>query len=711
MCAVRRCLNRGPQEAPLAWVEPGEEGRRERPCDWIRGLQQPSGVNSRTRSNPKAGDHRCHGEPRMDNRPRKSKSTLESSVRKDASQTASMRPEPGCQLEATGCARNGRASSEARSGVSPVPPGVESATYNTMGLDSEHGNSDSSADAVCIGKPPGPARSRTGGGASVVVRARESRVHGEGGQSTGTTSSAQGQAVYAATKPDWVWLLSVQKKLYQRSKNDPVYVFSKVWGLVTDPRNLRCALHRVARNRGHRTPGVDGITVRALVDKHGVEPFVHRLREELRHRTYRPSPARRVLIPKPGQLGKKRPLGIPTVTDRVVQAALKNILEPIFEADFYPASYGFRPGRGVHAAMEHLRLLLRPRPDRVHGGKLDRLPYQWALEGDIKGCFDNIGHHALMNRIRRRVDDPKVCRLVVAFLKAGVMHESQFLRTDSGTPQGGILSPLLANIALSAIDERYERHVWPRHKPTVRTDPVDIQRRAKENRGGDKRRGLPVFYLVRYADDFILLVSAPPGSEQDSQAERIAHEEKTALASYLKDQLGLELSETKTLVTPVTEPMRFLGHHIRCRIHPRRKEWVSASVIPKDRSQLFRERIKKLFSKETTSRALGAQIRALNPMLRGWANFYRHAWGAKKVFNGLDHYVWWTIARWLKKKHRVSLLRLGKRFGWHKPGGRALRWHEDGQQVFEASTVRVEQYKLGWMHAPYFAQVDGEPGA
>jgi RNA-directed DNA polymerase len=528
----------------------------------------------------------------------------------------------------------------------------------------------------------------------------------------GRARAAPEKAVYAAPRSDEGWLRNVQRVLHQRSRTDLDFVFRKLWGFIVDLRTLRCALQRVARNRGRRTAGVDGVTMAKLVRNAGAERFVHDVRDALKLQSYRPSPVRRVLIPKPGSPGKYRALGIPTITDRVVQAAVKSILEPIFEADFFPVSYGFRPGRGVHGALEHLRMLLRPRPLDRSGEVENRLPYQWAVEGDIKGCFDNIDHHALMNRVRRRVGDSKVNRLVVAFLRAGVLAEDQFARTDTGTPQGGILSPLLANIALSAIEERYERHVWPRRTPTLRTDPQEITRRANERRTTDRRRGLPIVLPTRYADDFILLVGVPPGPDQQAQAERVAREEKTALAAFLKSELGLELAEAKTLVTPVTTPMRFLGHHVLVRRHPGHRRPVSASLVPRERSQLFREKIKRLFQKPSTGLSLRDQLRKLNPMLRGWANFYRHAWGAKKVFGALDHYVWWTIARWLRKKHRLSLQRLAVRYSWTKSGGRALRWYDGDTKLFEMSSVRVEQYKLGWMHEPYFAtNIDGEPGA
>ena len=516
----------------------------------------------------------------------------------------------------------------------------------------------------------------------------------------------QRQAMYVATAPDREWLLSVQRKLHARSRNNPDYVFQKLWGLITDPQNLRNALSRVARNRGRRTAGVDGVTVHHVVAR-GVDAFVEELRSALRAGSYRPSPVRRVTIPKAGQPGKFRPLGIPTVKDRVVQAAMKNILEPIFEADFYPTSHGFRPGKSTHGALEHLRMLLRPR--EVGADAKRRLPYQWAVEGDIKGCFDNIDHHGLMVRVRRRVGDAKANRLIVAFLKAGVLSEDQFSRTTSGTPQGGILSPLIANIALSVIDERYERYVWPRRTPTLRTDPREIERRASDCRSTDRRRKMVVCFPIRYADDFLVLVSAPPGPNQQAEAQAAAEQERRALATLLKEQLNLELSETKTLVTPVTKPLRFLGHHVRVRVHPSNGKLVSTAVVPKDRSWRLRELIKAHFSLPTALKSLEERLQRLNPVLRGWANFYRYAWGAKHVFDGLDRYVWQTILRWLRKKHyRVSMRFLRARYGWRKPGRRSTKWRDGTTMPFEMRSTKVSQFKLGWLRLPDFLSTSME---
>jgi group II intron reverse transcriptase/maturase len=515
--------------------------------------------------------------------------------------------------------------------------------------------------------------------------------------------------MYVATELDESWLRNEQRKLYTRSRETPEYIFRKVWGLITDPRNLRIALARVARNKGHKTPGTDGQTAGQVL-REGADKWLGDLRVELRAGLYRPKPVRRVLIPKAGQPRKFRPLGIPTIKDRVVQAALKNILEPIFEAGFRPSSHGFRPGKSVHGALAHLKMFLRPRALRAERAR--RLPYQWAIEGDIKGCFDHIDHHALMERFRNRVRDTKVNRLVVAFLKAGVLSEQQFLRSEAGTPQGGILSPLLANIALSAIEERYERHVWPWRTPTRLTDPKAIEQRAARTRTRDRVHGRPVMYPIRYADDFILLVSAPLGPNQATEAEKVAVQEKVALGSFLKDTLGLELSEAKSLVTPVTRTMTFLGHNVRVRSHPGHGNAVCTVVIPKERSRRLRLRIKGLFRQGTTAASLRNRLQKLNPILRGWCYFYRYAWGAKHVFSYIDHYVWWTIFRWLRKKHRrAGVGELIAQYGWRKPGRRALHWQEGRTTPFRLSSVHVTPFQLYWLHPPDFAMHSREPGA
>ena len=521
-----------------------------------------------------------------------------------------------------------------------------------------------------------------------------------------TVPTPLGQAMYVASTADWQWLQSVQRKLYTRSWTEPGYVFEKLWGLVTDPRNLRCALARVARNRGRKTAGVDKVTVHG-VHAFGIDRFLTRLRWELRLRVFRPSPVRRVMIPKPGKRGQFRPLGIPTVKDRVVQAALKNVLEPIFEADFYPQSFGFRPETGAHAALERLRLLLTPQPKSKPRGER-RCAYQVAIEGDIKGCFDHIDHHGLMNRLRRRVRDPKVNRLIVAFLRAGVLTEGMLSTTDTGTPQGGILSPLLANIALSLVEERYERHSWPRHEPTPLSDRRKITQRAQANRASDRRRGRTVITPIRYADDFLLMVSVPPGPDHKERALATAEQEKDDLARELKERLGLELSPTKTLVTLVTNPLRFLGHHARLQNH-HLYGWLSNAVIPKARSRRLRETIKGMFDQSTTRESLKTQLEGLNRLLRGWGYYYRHARGAKQVFVDLDRYVWTTVCRWLHKKHpRTPTRELYARYGWRKSGGKSVYWSHGSTALFMLSTLRVERFQLRWLRSPSFAETSME---
>jgi group II intron reverse transcriptase/maturase len=503
--------------------------------------------------------------------------------------------------------------------------------------------------------------------------------------------------MYVASSPDKDWLLSKQRALYARSKENHDYEFRKLWGLLTDPANLRIAFQRVARNQGSRTAGVDRITVRNLTAKGamGVDAFLTQIRSDLRAGTYRPNPVRRVLIPKAGKPGAFRPLGIPTVRDRVVQAALKNILEPIFEADFYPISHGFRPGRGVHGALAHIRNWLRPWRTRGEGSGP---PYQWVVEGDIKGCFDNINHHNLMSRVRKRIGDVKVTRLIRAFLKSGVLTGGQFFRTETGTPQGGILSPLLANIALSVLEERYREYL--RSKGKLTAEMIRFQM---------KSRGQIVKVPIRYADDFLILIGAPKGPEQMERAYKAAVEEKAELASFLKEEMGLSLSEEKTLVTPVTSAIHFLGHSLRVRYVQMLGATLCVLSIPKEKSQQLRRTVKNIFRRETLGDTLKSRLELLNPILRGWGYFYRHTGTAGQVFDKLDHYVWWTILRWVRKKHpRLGSKALLGRYAWRKPGGKAFYFREGGVTPFRLKSIPRGAFRVTWLKPPSFASMSME---
>ena len=243
---------------------------------------------------------------------------------------------------------------------------------------------------------------------------------------------------------------AMQTKLHQWAAKDPGHQFNDLYNLVCDPAFLVVAWNRVRSNKGSRTAGVDGVTPRSIAPV--AEEFLKGLRGNLKARRFTPTQVRQKRIPKSG--GRLRCLGIPTAVDRVVQASLKLVLEPIFEADFEPCSYGFRPRRRAQDAIAEIHYLTSPPRN-----------YEWVFEGDIAACFDEIDHTALMGRVRRRVGDKRVLALTKAFLRAGLLTEEGLdRRTITGTPQGGVLSPLLANIALSVLDEHFA-HKWEKLGP------------------------------------------------------------------------------------------------------------------------------------------------------------------------------------------------------------------------------------------------------
>ena len=453
------------------------------------------------------------------------------------------------------------------------------------------------------------------------------------------------------------FVLDMQRKLYRWSNEDPDKVFADLFNLVCDRRVLAEAWRRLARNSGSRTPGTDGMTRRTVEQRPGgAAEFLDEIREALRNGTYRPQPVRQRLIPKPGKTGKFRPLGIPTLIDRLVQMALKLVLEPIFEADFYPTSYGFRPGRSTHDALERLTRFLHPT-------KRGPSVYAHVIEGDIKGCFDAIDHHVMMERVRKRIGDRKVLRLILAFLKSGVMVEGSVRHPITGSPQGGIISPMLSNIYLAAIDERYGWWTGRPREPSI--NPA--ARRVR-----DHKRGRPVFYMVRYADDFVVLVD---GTREQAEAE------KRALAEFLKMELRMELSIEKTKITDVKEGFDFLGYRVaqtKARNTGRR---VGNLFIPKGKLNDLRYKIKVMVRRTPTGSTLATLIKKLNPILLGWRNYYRYATGAYREFNRLDFWIWERVGRWLKRKHGDASWPMVRRRYHHSVPGKRRQWTDESRRL------------------------------
>jgi RNA-directed DNA polymerase len=449
-----------------------------------------------------------------------------------------------------------------------------------------------------------------------------------------------------------VRVLEMQTKLHQWATADESRRFDDLYNLVYDPAFLTVAWSRVRGNKGARSAGVDGQTARYIEQQRGTAAFLNALRADLKARTFEPLPVRERMIPKPG--GKQRRLGIPTTRDRVVQASLKLVLEPIFEADFKPCSYGFRPGRRPHDAIAEVHMFASNR-------------YQWVLEADIEACFDNIDHTALLDRVRGRVGDKRVVTLVKAFLKSGILSEDAVSRdTNAGTPQGGILSPLLANIALSVIDEHFAE-AW---------QTTMASRRDRERR---RQHGQATYRLVRYADDFVVLVAG-----RRDHAEQLRGEVEQVLAP-----MGLRLSDAKTGVVHIDEGFDFLGF----RIQRQTKQGTNRAYVytfPAKKALASIKRKVKTITRQGTNNSLSDLLRQLNAVLRGWTNYFRHG-VSSDTFGYLRHYTWWRVVRWLRRKHR--------RTGWKKLRARFLRydgktWARDGTvELFDPMKVAVTRYR------------------
>jgi RNA-directed DNA polymerase len=390
-----------------------------------------------------------------------------------------------------------------------------------------------------------------------------------------------GAVTWPAPDSAWVAVRRMQTKLHRWALDDPERRFGDLANLVYDPAFLMHAWERVSTNKGARTAGIDRATVTWIESTVGVEAFLDHIRRLLKSGEFRPVEVRRVTIPKPGS-SKLRQLGIPTVIDRVVQASLKAVLEPIFEADFKPCSYGFRPNRRAQDAIAEIH-------------HLGTSGYHWVFESDIQRCFDEIDHTALMERLRERIKDKRVCAWVKAFLKAGVLTESGD-REDTlmGTPQGGILSPLLANIALSRLDEHFDQQ-WQHEMGSFR------------QRANRRRQGKGNWKLVRYADDLVLMVS---GDRQHAEALR---EEVSAVI----EPLGLRLAPDKTRVAHIDEGFVFLGFTIR-RLRKRGTQKYYVYTTPSRKAvQAIKGKVSAKTYRSNRHMDLDELIRSLNRTLAG----------------------------------------------------------------------------------------------
>lgn len=487
---------------------------------------------------------------------------------------------------------------------------------------------------------------------------------GKGGSVTRSTagersSTLNGDAPWPSLEEAKSRVLEHQLKLHRWASVEPERRFDDLFNLVCDRATLLVAWEQVASNRGARTAGVDAET-RFAVERRGVQPFLEEIRTSLRAANFMPMPVREVTIPKKG--GKVRRLGIPTLRDRVVQMALKLVLEPVFEADFYPSSYGYRPGRRAQDAIAE-----------IHHFTASPSHYEWVIEGDIKGCFDNVDHQILMGLVRERVVDRKVLRLIRAFLRAGVVGQhGGFAASLTGTPQGGIISPLLANIYLSVLDRHYAE-IW--------ADWGLAWRRQQR-----RRKGLPTFRLVRYADDFVILVK---GTQADAEAIR------EEVGRVLAERLKMILSVEKTLVTHIDGGFDFLGFRIQ-----RKKGAGNRSVVltfpSKASLAAVMHKLKEATRRGTTSLRLQDVLRVVNPILRGWAAYFRYG-VSKKTFAYLGWYAWWRLVGWIRRKH--------PKLGWKQVRRRyygADRISEAGFTLYNPAKMQVERY-------PYRGEQIGTP--
>lgn len=410
----------------------------------------------------------------------------------------------------------------------------------------------------------------------------------------------------------------LQRSLYLAAKADPKRKFGVLYDKVCREDVLYRAYQQVKANGG--APGIDRRTFSDIESEIGVDAFLAELRRKLIAKRYKPQPVKRVYIPKAD--GKKRPLGIPVIEDRVAQAAVKIVIEPLFEASFKDYSYGFRPKRSAHQALREVYKWLN-------------FKCHWVVDADLKSYFDTIPHDKLLLSVRSRVIDRSVVKLIELWLKAGIMEDMAIRKATTGTPQGGVISPLLANLYLHWLDQFWEKKTFG-------------------NRYHDA-------HIVRYADDFVILCKRNP--------EYYLEQAKTVL-----DRLGLTLNAEKTKVVNAKEDtFDFLGHRFAVQRSKRSGKWKTFYYPTPNAMSSVKAKIREI-ARTGQHWDLPVLIRErMNPLLRGWGGYFKTG-NSRMHFRAIDNYAVWVLCIMLRKKHKKRTK------GWrdHPPS-----WFYDYHKLFK----------------------------